>query len=178
MAGQRRIDEWDAPVAEQFPDRRPAPEVDRLGRHEGVGLDVTAQRDVGAIGLGVAAEEVEDAVAAGVDARGEGRPGHRRLRRGGRGDPARPAPITEEAEVRQVPGVEQRPDDRGFEPVQADHDHTFDGSSLPESPPGRDGQTTSGSDGGGGAIGDGGGAEISPLTTWAITVQRRMVDAV
>ena len=93
-----------------------------FGREEGVLLLVAVQGEVGPVGRRVAAEEVEDAVAARVRPGGERRPGHRRLGRGGRRDPGQPAPPRQVRQVRQLARGEHRLDDRGLQPVQADHD--------------------------------------------------------
>ena len=75
-----------AGLREHLPDASPSLQIDDLRRHERVLLLVAIQSQLGQISLRIAAEEVEYAMAAGIQTGGEGRPGHRRLCRVGGGD--------------------------------------------------------------------------------------------
>lgn len=110
-AGAAKDRGGNAGLVEDVPDRGSAAEVDGLGGSEGVFLLVLVEGQVGQVRLGVAAEEVEDTVAAGVEAGGEGRPSDGGLSGGGGGE-ARQAPlVAEPGEVGQFSPIEQAGED-------------------------------------------------------------------
>ena len=125
VQGQRRMVEA-IPAAESrsqtgVPRRR----FTAFGGEQDVLLLVPVQAVVGQVGLRVAAEEVEDAVAAGVHPRGEGRPGDGRLGRGRRRHPCESARGDQLRQIRQLSGRQHRLDEARLEPVQADHDDSL-----------------------------------------------------
>ena len=131
MHGQRRIGRADARRLEKLPDRRSAPQVDGLGRQEGVLLLVAIQAEIGQVGLGIAAQEVEDPVAARVGPGRERGPGDRGLGRARRGNPGKSAPLSQPRQVGQLARFEQPRDDAGVQTVQTDDDDLLDDANLP-----------------------------------------------
>ena len=77
---------------EQFPDRHTPAQVDGLGGQKGVLLLVAVQGQLGQVILGIAAQEIEDAMTARVDTRRKCGPCHGRLG-GSRGGDAREPPL-------------------------------------------------------------------------------------
>ena len=110
---------------EPVPDRGPAAEVHGPGRREDVLLLVPVQAVVGQVRLRITAEEVEDAVTAGIHPGGERRPGHGCLGRGGRGHAGKSARGNQLRQVRQLSGRQHRLDEARLEPVETDHDHSL-----------------------------------------------------
>ena len=117
-------------ACKHLPDRRAAPQVDGLGRQEGVLLLVAVQGQVGQVSLGIAAEEVEDAVTARVRPGRERRPGHRRLGRARGRDARKPTLLPQPRQVGQLARFEQPRDDSGVQTVQTDDDDLLDGLNL------------------------------------------------
>ena len=76
MHGQRKTVELLPAAAKQFPDRHATAQVNGLGRQKGVLLLVAVQCQLGQIILGIAAQEIEDAMTTGIDTRGECGPCH------------------------------------------------------------------------------------------------------
>ena len=75
------------------------------------------------MGHGVPAQKVEDVVTAGIDARPEGRPSHRRHGRPGGAQGPEAAFVFQAGQVRQFPLVHHLPGDDRIQPVQTqDHD--------------------------------------------------------
>ena len=94
-----------------LPDRRSSSQIDSLGGQEGVFLLVTIQAEIGQVGLGITAQEVEDSVAARVGPGRERGPGDRRLGRARRGNASKTASFTQPSQVGKLARFEQPRDD-------------------------------------------------------------------
>ena len=90
-----------------LPDRRSSSQIDGLGGQKGVLLLVTIQAEIRQVGVGVAAQEVEDSVAARVDPGRERGPSDRRLRRARCGNASKTASFTQPGQVGKLARFEQ-----------------------------------------------------------------------
>ena len=119
-AGTAEHGRWNSRAAEHFPERLAAARVHRAGRDEGVLLFVAIEGQVGEVGRGVAAQEIEDAVPAGIGAGGEAGPGDRGLGGEGGGESGVATAIADGGQVGELAGREHRLDDGRLESVQTD----------------------------------------------------------
>ena len=121
----------DARRLENVPDRRSPSQIDSLGRQKGILLLVAVQAEIRQVGLGIAAQEVEDSVSSRVGPRRKRGPGNRRLRRARGGNPSKPASFSQSSQVGKLARFEQPRDDGRVQTIQTEDDDLLDDANLP-----------------------------------------------
>ena len=129
MHGQRSTVELLPAVAKHFPERHASSQVDSLRGQKRVLLLVAVQGQLGQVSLGVAAEEIEDAVTSGICARRKCRPCHGRLGRPCCCNACEASQLFQPRQIGELVCFEQPRDNAGIQTIQTDDDDLLDGSS-------------------------------------------------
>ena len=131
MHGTAKDGRADTRRLENVPDRRSASQIDSLGRQKRVLLLVAVQAEIGQIGSGIAAQEVEDSMSSRVGPGRKRGPGNRRLGRARRGNPGKSASLSQPSQVGKLARFEQPRDNVRVQTIQTQDDDLLDDANLP-----------------------------------------------